>query len=113
MSKPEYNPIDRRPIQSRNTPWAEITTQFLVRRRISPNAISVFGMLAASLAGIAALLVVGIVVATLAANYFRQLEREQFSTASEMTELAANNQRLADQARTQRDAALRRVVGTG
>ena len=52
MNKPTYDPTDRRPIQSRNTHWAEFATRVLVSRGISPNAISLFGMFAAVAAGI-------------------------------------------------------------
>jgi len=52
-SEPDYDPVDRRPIQSRDTHWAEAATNALVRLRVSPNAISVFGMLAAIGAGFA------------------------------------------------------------
>ena len=51
MTDPAYEPTERRPIQSRNTWWADATTQLLVRVGASPNAISVFGMLAAVAAG--------------------------------------------------------------
>ncbi len=53
MSEPTYDPLDRRPIQSRNTRWAETVTQVLVKSGISPNAISLVGMVAAIAAGIA------------------------------------------------------------
>lgn len=52
MSESTYEPLDRRPIRSRNTRWARATTQFLVRVGVSPNAISLLGMLAALTAGI-------------------------------------------------------------
>ncbi len=52
MTERAYDPQDRRPIQSRNTRWAEAATQFLVNRGISPNSISIFGMVAAVAAGI-------------------------------------------------------------
>lgn len=42
----------RRPIKSRNTKWAEAITNTLVRAGISPNGISLIGMLAAILAGL-------------------------------------------------------------
>ncbi len=45
--------MERRPIQSRNTRWAEAATRFLVRLGISPNAISLIGMIAAMVAGVA------------------------------------------------------------
>ncbi len=53
MTDPAYDATDRRPIQSRNTWWAERATQRLVRLGVSPNAISIFGMLAAMAAGFA------------------------------------------------------------
>lgn len=53
MTNPTYDPTDRRPIQSRNTHWAETVTRFLVTRGVSPNAISLFGMFAAVAAGAA------------------------------------------------------------
>ena len=53
MTVPIYDPTERRPIQSRNTRWAEISTQLLVNLGISPNMISLFGMLAAMAAGLA------------------------------------------------------------
>lgn len=49
---PTAEPLDRRPIKSRNTRWAEAVTEWLVRLGVSPNAISVFGCLAATIAGI-------------------------------------------------------------
>jgi len=52
MTKPTYDPIDRRPIQSRNTHWAETATQLLVNFGISQNSISILGMLAAVAAGV-------------------------------------------------------------
>jgi phosphatidylglycerophosphate synthase len=53
MRKSNYVPLDRRPIQSRNTRWAQAITQLLVRSGVSPNTISLLGMLAAVLAGVA------------------------------------------------------------
>ena len=52
MTEPTYDPIDRRPIQSRNTRWAETVAQFLVNLGLSPNTISILGMLAAVAAGV-------------------------------------------------------------
>ena len=52
MTEPSYDPIDRRPIQSRNTWWAESAAQMLVKLGVSPNTISLFGMLAAVAAGV-------------------------------------------------------------
>lgn len=51
MTEPTYNPTDRRPLQSRNTKWAEAGARLLVQLGASPNAISVFGMFAAIVAG--------------------------------------------------------------
>jgi len=51
MNKASYEPVDRRPIKSRNTRWAEVATQFFVNLNVSPNAISIIGMLAAVTAG--------------------------------------------------------------
>jgi len=45
--------MERRPIQSRNTRWAKSTTRFLVKLGVSPNTISLLGMVAAVAAGIA------------------------------------------------------------
>jgi phosphatidylglycerophosphate synthase len=53
MNESNYEPLDRRPIQSRDTGWARATTQLLVRAGASPNGISLFGMLAAIAAGTA------------------------------------------------------------
>ncbi len=53
MTEPSYEPLERRPIQSRNTRWAEAATRRLIALGASPNAISVFGMLAAIAAGAA------------------------------------------------------------
>jgi len=46
-------PTDRRPIASRNTAFARRVTAFLVRRNLTPNAISMLSMLAAAVAGLA------------------------------------------------------------
>ncbi|MEM9643355.1 MAG: CDP-alcohol phosphatidyltransferase family protein [Planctomycetota bacterium] len=50
----ELNPdsIDRRPIQSRNARWAQAVSRYLAKLDVSPNAISLFGTLAAVVAGI-------------------------------------------------------------
>lgn len=53
LTEPKYEPVDRRPIQSRDTRWAEFITQLLVNLGISPNTISIVGMLAAIAAGTA------------------------------------------------------------
>src|SRR6478735_7939839 len=49
----------RRPLKSRETRWARVLAQALVARRVSPNAISVWGMVFAT-AGAAALLFRGL-----------------------------------------------------
>jgi len=46
-------PNARRPLKSRQTGWARALAQFLVRRRISPNAISVLSIFFAVGAGVA------------------------------------------------------------
>ncbi len=51
MNTPSYEPTDRRPLQSRNTRWAARATKLLVSWNCSPNAISIFGMVAAIVAG--------------------------------------------------------------
>ena len=45
--------IDRRPIATRNRRWAQAATAWLVARHVSPNAISIAGMCACIVAGIA------------------------------------------------------------
>ncbi len=45
--------IDRRPIATRNRKWAQATTAWLASRNVSPNAISIAGMCACIVAGIA------------------------------------------------------------
>ena len=45
--------LDRRPLASRNTRWANALAGALARRRVSPNAISVAGLVVGSLAGAA------------------------------------------------------------
>ncbi len=45
--------IDRRPIATRNRKWAQTATVWLASRNVSPNAISVAGMCACLVAGIA------------------------------------------------------------
>ncbi|MGN0934745.1 CDP-alcohol phosphatidyltransferase family protein [Falsigemmobacter intermedius] len=47
------DPADRRPIASRNTAFARRITGFLVRRNLTPNAISMLSMAAAAVAGLA------------------------------------------------------------
>ena len=45
--------IDRRPIATRNRKWAQSSTAWLASRNVSPNAISVAGMCACIIGGIA------------------------------------------------------------
>jgi phosphatidylglycerophosphate synthase len=45
--------IDRRPIATRNRKWAQTSTGWLASRNVSPNAISIAGMCACIIAGIA------------------------------------------------------------
>src|SRR5213082_181848 len=45
--------IDRRPIATRNRKWAQAATIWLASRNVSPNAISIAGMCACIVAGIA------------------------------------------------------------
>ena len=45
--------IDRRPIATRNRKWAQDATAWLASRSVSPNAISIAGMCACIVAGIA------------------------------------------------------------
>jgi phosphatidylglycerophosphate synthase len=53
MSEPAAEQIDRRPIATRNRKWAQTSTAWLASRNVSPNAISVAGMCACIVAGIA------------------------------------------------------------
>src|SRR5690349_10320906 len=50
---PASPPPDRRPLASRNTRWARVLAAALARRGVSPNAISVAGLVAGLLAGVA------------------------------------------------------------
>src|SRR6266705_3808789 len=45
--------MDRRPIATRNRKWAQAATAWLAARRVSPNGISIAGMCACIVAGIA------------------------------------------------------------
>jgi len=49
----EPAPVDRRPIATRNRKWAQTTTTWLAARNVSPNAISIAGMCACVVAGLA------------------------------------------------------------
>jgi len=51
MSEKLYEPVDRRPLKSRGTAWAKWASHRLASHGASPNAISVFGMVAAISAG--------------------------------------------------------------
>jgi phosphatidylglycerophosphate synthase len=53
MQEATDNAIDRRPIATRNRKWAQVSTAWLAARNVSPNAISVAGMCACIVAGIA------------------------------------------------------------
>ena len=53
MEQPAAELGDRRPIATRNTKWAQVATAWLAARNISPNAISIAGMCACIVAGIA------------------------------------------------------------
>jgi phosphatidylglycerophosphate synthase len=45
--------MDRRPIATRNRKWAQAATAWLAARHVSPNAISIAGMCACIIAGVA------------------------------------------------------------
>jgi phosphatidylglycerophosphate synthase len=53
MKQPAAELIDRRPIATRNRKWAQTATAWLAARNVSPNAISIAGMFACIVAGIA------------------------------------------------------------
>jgi phosphatidylglycerophosphate synthase len=53
MSDAPNEPTERRPIRSRDARWAQRISERLIRLGASPNGISLFGMVAASAAGIA------------------------------------------------------------
>jgi len=53
MQEPATQVMDRRPIATRNRKWAQATTTWLAARNVSPNAISIAGMCACIVAGIA------------------------------------------------------------
>src|SRR6266700_682279 len=53
MREPATQAMDRRPIATRNRKWAQATTAWLAARNVSPNAISIAGMCACIVAGIA------------------------------------------------------------
>jgi phosphatidylglycerophosphate synthase len=53
MEQPAADLGDRRPIATRNRKWAQATTAWLAARNVSPNAISIAGMCACIIGGIA------------------------------------------------------------
>jgi phosphatidylglycerophosphate synthase len=53
MKEPAVELIDRRPIATRNRKWAQAATAWLATRNVSPNAISIAGMCACIVAGVA------------------------------------------------------------
>jgi phosphatidylglycerophosphate synthase len=53
MPETTASAIDRRPIATRDRKWAQAASAWLARRNISPNAISIAGMCACVVAGLA------------------------------------------------------------
>jgi hypothetical protein len=53
MQEASSNAIDRRPIATRNRKWAQNATARLASRNVSPDAISIAGMCACIIGGIA------------------------------------------------------------
>lgn len=53
MQEAQSKAIDRRPIATRNRKWAQASTAWLASRNVSPDAISIAGMIACIVAGIA------------------------------------------------------------
>jgi phosphatidylglycerophosphate synthase len=53
MQEPATQVMDRRPIATRNRKWAQAATAWLAARNVSPNAISIAGMCACIVGGIA------------------------------------------------------------
>jgi len=53
MQEPAMEAMDRRPIATRNRKWAQAATVWLASRNVSPNAISIAGMYACIVAGVA------------------------------------------------------------
>ena len=53
MNESAAKAIDRRPIATRNRKWARAATAWLASRNVSPNAISIAGMCACLVAGLA------------------------------------------------------------
>lgn len=53
MNESAAQAIDRRPIATRNRKWAQAATAWLASRNVSPNTISIAGMCACIVAGVA------------------------------------------------------------
>ena len=53
MNESAAKTVDRRPIATRNRKWAQAATAWLASRNVSPNAISIAGMCACIVAGLA------------------------------------------------------------
>src|SRR5881409_995670 len=53
MQEPAVEAMDRRPIATRDRKWAQAATAWLAARNVSPNAISIAGMSACIVGGIA------------------------------------------------------------
>jgi hypothetical protein len=53
MNESSAKTIDRRPIATRNRKWAQSATTWLASRNVSPNAISIAGMCACIVSGLA------------------------------------------------------------
>jgi phosphatidylglycerophosphate synthase len=53
MTEQAYQPTERRPIQSREKRWSKAVAHWLATHGVSPNAISIAGMLACAAAGVA------------------------------------------------------------
>src|SRR5438093_10490556 len=53
MQEPAVEAMDRRPIATRNRKWAQTATAWLAARNVSPNAISIVGMCACIVGGVA------------------------------------------------------------
>src|SRR5438093_6076456 len=53
MQEPAVEAMDRRPVATRNRKWAQAATVWLATRKASPNAVSIAGMCACIVAGIA------------------------------------------------------------
>jgi phosphatidylglycerophosphate synthase len=53
MNESSAKTIDRRPIATRNRKWAQLATTWLASRNVSPNAISIAGMCACIVSGLA------------------------------------------------------------